>query len=155
MSYNIYTQVSKGEFGYSFSHKLEMKQPPRNVLVCWDLSKLGSRVHMLPSGWRHDKWSPEIRKLAGMGHEAWYNYIFPPSLNFGTRCAQRKVTLLCEKKGALSKMKTQHVSRQHSCPDGSKFGVRWNGALEDHRMCSEKQRHKKDLRREGQKIRAR
>ena len=43
MSYNIYTQVSKGEFGYSFSHKLEMKQPPRNVLVCWDLSKLGSR----------------------------------------------------------------------------------------------------------------
>jgi len=68
-----------------------------------------------------------------------------------------KLPYYVKKKELMSKMKTlkQHVSRQHSCPDGSHFGRRWNGALEDHGMCSEKQRHKKDLRREGQRIRER
>ena len=55
----------------------------------------------------------------------------------------------------MSRRKTfkQHMSTQHSCTVGSHFGMGCNGTPEDRGMCSERQRCKKDLRREGQRIR--
>lgn len=121
MSCNIYTQVSKGELWYNLGISsvihLRWNIAPRNILFCWDLSKPWYQGHTLPSSWRHDKWTPEIRSLAEMG-QTWYNYIFPPSLNSGTRYAQRKVILISENSSLRSKTKTSeyHMSRQDFGP---------------------------------------
>lgn len=112
MSCNIYTQVSKGELCYNLGISsvihLRWNIVPRNVLFCWDLSKPQYQGHTFLSSWQHDKRSPEIRKLAELG-QTWYNYVLPPSLNSGTRYAQRKVTLISEKKQVMEQDQDKRV----------------------------------------------